>query len=366
MHAQNTRSTWNERPRWKRLAVLSAATLLLHAGLLGGVGWVSPAGEPVVAKTIHVRTIERPVIEPAPALATPQSGPVAPSAPVATPTPDHAPPRRPVVKPVTHAAAQAKPTPAMAEVAAGAEAPEPAAPLQLAQADTAPTAPPSATDDEPVPVYRTRPPPAATLRYRMQRGGLKGTGDLAWRPAGDRYELRLDGKLMGLTILTQSSQGGFDSAGLAPNRFTDQRARREVVAANFQREAGKITFSGPSDEFPAWPGVQDRLSWMIQLSSIVAANPRLGAPGSRVSMHVVGARADASVWVLRSVEREPVDTAEGAVKAIRFVREPRGPHDSGAEVWLDPQRHYLPIRAALRSGSESDALELELQEIVAP
>ncbi len=230
-----------------------------------------------------------------------------------------------------------------------------AAPQPVASPESKPVA------DEVVPVYRTRLPPAATLRFRMQRGGLSGTADLAWRPTGSRYELHFDGKVAGLTILTQVSSGGVEANGLVPVRFTDQRLRHAVIAANFQRDAGKITFSGPTDEFPLWPGVQDRLSWMIQLSAIVQADAKLMQPGAKVAMHVVGARADAGVWVFRCVARESVDVAGTAVQAAKFVREPRGPYDTAAEVWLDPQRHDLPVRAALRSG-DGDALELILQE----
>ena len=58
-------------------------------------------------------------------------------------------------------------------------------------------------------------------------------------------------------------------------RFTDTRIRRATVAANFQREAGvngggKISFSGSAQELPLVPGVQDRVSWMVQLAAIVA------------------------------------------------------------------------------------------------
>jgi hypothetical protein len=45
------------------------------------------------------------------------------------------------------------------------------------------------------------------------------------------------------------------------------------VRASFQRELGKITYSGPT-----WNtlliGSQDRLSWMIQLAAVVAAEPQ--------------------------------------------------------------------------------------------
>lgn len=396
MHANRPLSKWEARKRWKMLTGLSAAALALHAVLLGGLELAWPGGETyassrAVAPPVEVRTVAAPVVEPpepvnlvdVPMASTPLEAVVPPKAasrailavaPRARPAVVEAAPSPRMAPAAAVRTPSVGVSPSAGEQAASSSEEMPAsavalAPDTLLALDTTPTAAPTpvvasdpqAAADEVVPVYRTRVPPAATLRFRMQRGALSGTADLSWRPAGSRYELHFDGKVAGLTILTQVSSGGVEANGLAPVRFTDQRLRHAVIAANFQRDASKISFSGPSDEFPLWPGVQDRLSWMIQLSAIVQADAKLTQPGARVAMHVVGARADADVWVFRCMARESVDAAGIAVAAVKFVREPRGPHDTAAEVWLDPQRHDLPVRAALRSG-DGDALELILQE----
>ena len=36
-----------------------------------------------------------------------------------------------------------------------------------------------------------------------------------------------------------------------------------------QREAGRITFSGPQVEYPLLPGAQDRISWLLQLAAVL-------------------------------------------------------------------------------------------------
>ena len=210
----------------------------------------------------------------------------------------------------------------------------------------------------------------ATLRYEVGRGLLRGTGELVWRPHGDQYALKLDVKLSGLTILSQTSTGGFDAAGIAPLRFTDQRPRRGTTAANFQRDSGKdsgkITYSGSQSEFALKPGAQDRLSWMLQLAAIVAAEPQLATPGAKVVMQVTGARGDAGVWVFRCLGLESVDTRAGALDALTFVREPREAYDSTVQVWLDPARQHLPVRATQKTGGSDEGLELRLVEVIAP
>ncbi len=104
------------------------------------------------------------------------------------------------------------------------------------------------------PVYPTRMPAAATLHYDLLRGVLAGQARLDWQPAAQGYEARVEGLLFGMPVVAWHSQGGFDSNGIAPERFTDRRRSRDLRAANFLREAGRITFSGPPVEFPCWPG----------------------------------------------------------------------------------------------------------------
>ena len=387
--------------RLKPLALLGAAALLLHAAALGGLQWTWPQRSELVvpAAAMQVRVVAAPALRPtaealadAVAITKPltELTPVTIAAPVTPVTPAAA---RPVVAPrarpvlrqpetsrlmadavsqaVRPAPDAAGPMPAMLAVAQSMQSTQSAQPAQAIQVAQAPPMARAGTEtaaaaDEPIPHYRTHMPPAALLRYDLQRGGLHGSGDLLWRPDGDHYELRLDGRVGPLTVLTQVSSGGFDGAGLAPLRFTDKRLRRPVSAANFQREAGKITFSGPATEFALHAGTQDRLSWMLQLAAIVAAEPALRNAGAKVVMGVVGAHADVAVWAFRCVGREPVETAAGAVDSIRYVRDPRDPYDTTVQVWLDPQHHFLPIHATQKAGPNDEGFSLRLQEIAAP
>ncbi|MEP7102502.1 MAG: DUF3108 domain-containing protein [Burkholderiales bacterium] len=328
-----------------RLGVLIAAALLLHALILGGAGWAWPSTTPppLPAAALRVRVVE----------------PVAPAAiePIVMAA---APPPLP-------AAVRAMPAPkpiALAQAAPAVERPAVVAPAR--DMPVSPPAAPTSADDDAIPLYRTELPPATTLRYEVSRGLLRGTGELVWRPQGERYELKLDFRLSGLTILSQTSAGSFDAAGIAPLRFTDQRPRRGTTAANFQRNVDKITYSGSQSEFVLRPGAQDRLSWMLQLAAIVSAEPQLATPGAKVVMYVTGSRGDAGVWVFRSIGTEPVDARGGAIDALKFVREPREPYDTTVQVWLDPQQHHLPVRATQKSGGSDEGYELRLVEAIAP
>ena len=325
------------------LGVLSGAALLLHAAALGGLDWAWPQTEaPVLPAVTHASAVE---LAPA-TVAQPAATPIVvePAGPTAK-----------AVAPVRRPAAQARPASPPVQLALNEV---PARPTPETAAEPMP-------DPDAIPHYRTRLPPATTLRYEMQRGLLRGTSDLSWRPQGDRYELTLEAKVGGLPVLTQVSSGGFDAAGVAPLRFTDQRLRRAATAANFQRSADKITYSGAPDAFALRAGAQDRLSWMVQLAAIVAAEPQLATPGAKVVMYVTGSHGDAGVWSFRCVGLETVDVRGSPIDAIKFIREPREPYDTTVQVWLDPARHDLPVRATQKSGPNDEGYELRLMEVLA-
>jgi hypothetical protein len=348
MHEAQAESGPGLRRRWKVLAALALLAALLHAGALSGLDWAWPQRDapPLPAPAMQVRAMaELPVgvVTPAPPAPQALAEPAPPAAPAAVQRPAAVVRQVVPVEPEATVSAAVSPTP-------------PPAPVDVAATAT----------EESIPHYRTQLPPAATLRYEMLRGLYRGNGELQWRPGADGYELKLEGRVAGIAVLTQLSRGGFDESGIAPLRFTDRRLRRPLAAANFQREAGKITFSGPQTEYPLHPGSQDRLSWMIQLGAIVAAEPGFSVAGAKVVLFVSGSHGDASVWTFRSLGPDAVESRAGSVAAIRFRREPRGPYDTTVEVWLDPQRHHLPVRATLRAGANDDGLDLRLQDIDVP
>lgn len=232
--------------------------------------------------------------------------------------------------------------------------------VALAEPRSAPVASFLSTGETAPPTYRTLLPGPATLRYELRRGVIRGTGEIRWRPAPGRYLLQFEAKLAGISLLAQSSQGDLDAHGLAPVRFIDQRARKSARAVNFSRDTGTISFSGSTARWPLLAGSQDRLSWMIQLGGIVAADPALATSG-RIAMVLVSARGEAAVRRARFAGRENAETAGASVPALKFVVDGHSAHDGSFEIWLDPARGYLPARAVSRSSAGEAEFELLLQ-----
>lgn len=223
-----------------------------------------------------------------------------------------------------------------------------------------------AQGETPPPVYRATTAPSFVRQYELRRGGLRGLGEMRWRNEVGRYTLTLEGRVAGINLLTQTSRGLIDANGLAPQRFVDKRVRRPETAAEFRPDRKVVTFSASPAVFEWRAGVQDRLSWMLQLPSVLAATDRARlVEGTRFSMAVVAARGEADVWTFRLVGWETLRHAQADVKVVHLIREPRHAGDTQVDVWLEEARHFLPLRARLES-SDDGTLELLLASQVGP
>jgi Protein of unknown function (DUF3108) len=373
MHAHPLPAAAPQRP-WPALAGLVAGVLVAHVLLLAGLPAGVGPGDEGGNRVLSARQIALPVPPPVP------TQPTAVAPPAATPVPSPKPTRPAAaavpaavpdvpVQPDTPSVVERVEPPAevaSAPVTAAVEATTEPVPATAAAPATAPAAEPAAAPaagggDAP-PVYPTRLPPAAQMSYELRRGLLTGQGELLWRPGADGYELQIEGIAFGLPLLGWVSRGGFDAAGLAPQRFVDRRRGRDVRAASFQRDKGLITWSSVIGEAALAAGAQDRLSWMVQLAGIVAADPARQVPGARVVVQVAGARGDVDLWTFTVMLREAVDVVGTRVPdTLLLRREPRKPFDTLVEVWLDPARNHLPARLKLSTAGGGDSLEFLLK-----
>lgn len=366
-------------PRLRALTVLLLLVLLVHLWLIGRL-WPSPGKalgqDPAGARAAPARALQ--LLPAAPALSVAQTVlPVpAQAAPARAPQRTRAvradqaslPPsdERPVEAAAT-TVTQARQTGRAADGAAD------AADVgdRVDDADAEPVAP-----GQPPPVYPTRVPPPVVLNYSLRMNEQVGQARLVWQHQDGRYQLSLSAWGPGGPWLEQRSEGGFDAAGLAPERFIDRRRGRGWRSANFQRERGLISFSGPRQSYPAWPGAQDRLSWIAQLAAIMAAtgsdkslapapDPTQALPGvaaTPLDIFVVDARGLGDVWQLQAGAAQALGTTLGPVQAQPWQREPPRPEGLRVQAWLDPARGHWPVLlrlTALRSGA---VFELKLSE----
>ncbi len=367
---------------FKTLAALTLAVLLAHALVLQGTSLSLRASENKVTRAFSTRVIE---IKPA---SPPGSEPPSVTAMPATAKPPVKvavrQPKKPVIRlsadatpaevnntdssqnsqqnqavalvpysgtainnEVTESAAAVGPGPLPALPASAASSAE-AARLAAAQAPVPPAsqalaaAPPSAPN-APTTAYTV--PGSVRLKYNVTggKGNLSYTAraELLWLQDGSTYEARLEVGAFLIGSRQFTSTGRMTADGLAPLRYADKT--RTEVAAHFDRDRQRVTFSANTPEAPLQSGAQDRVSVFVQLGSMIAAEPAKYPAGTTISLQIIGPRAT-EVWVITVDGEEKLYLPGGELTALKLTRGFSREFDVKTEFWLAPMLGYLPAR----------------------
>ncbi len=286
--------------RHGRLLVLCILSLLLHLALIAWIDWAIAPPPSAGFVPLAVRLVDAAPQPPAPA-----------SSPVKPPEP---PP--PAVAPATM------------------PAPAPAAPVAAAPAATTETVQTPSR-------YRVSVPPSVTLVYELHDAGKTvGVATLAWQTDGVQYRLSVDG-IMGRI----ESEGGTDDAGIAPLRASYAYGAGSAAVA-FDREQRSISFESVGRSAQDLPGSQDGATLLMQLAGIGLADP----DQLQDAVDIYVGRADgAAVERYRVVGQERITTPIGAIDTLHLQSK------GGLEVWLAPQRGWLPVQ--LRAGARTQVVK---------
>ena len=333
-------------PPRKAWLMLSLAVLLLHLALLQTV--------PLSLSSVATHT---PSVSFAMRTLTPEpvNTDVTSAAPATQP---RAKPRlqpRPAPQPNTAPQTGVQPLPALDAVAPAEASPageiKSPEPTQTALAEAAEASAPEPSEPEAAP----RPPreKAANLNVSGVPGAVKLTykveankfpyslsGELVWAHEGTRYVASLSFGAFGQTR-TQTSRGLIGPEGLMPERFSDKF--RSEMAAHFNREQGKVTFSANTPDAALLQGGQDRLSVLIQLAALVASAPERFAPATTLTLQTLGPR-DADLWLFTVGNLETLELPGGTMQGLKLTRNPRQLYDQQVDIWLAPALGYLPAR----------------------
>lgn len=200
-------------------------------------------------------------------------------------------------------------------------------------------------------------PASARLKYDV-KGEVKGfpyqvNGDLLWMQDGKTYNARMEISHFLLGSRVQTSTGQLTTRGLEPTRFGDKV--KSEVAAHFDRDKNKVTFSANTPEAPLLPGAQDQLSVFMQLGAMLGAEPHRFPQGTTLPVQAVGPRS-AEAWVFTVGASERLVLPGGELSAVRLWRDPLGAYDPKVEIWLAPDVGYLPVRIRLTQ-SDGDVVD---------
>jgi len=186
---------------------------------------------------------------------------------------------------------------------------------------------------------------SADLRFNVLRGDGK-VGELVWhwRKDGNRYRIETVGTASGLAALffggeyRQTSEGTLGPNGLTPERYSFERGSAEKVdVIRFDWSAGRATSTdrkGTVRELELAPGTQDLMSFLHQL-------PLLPADAISIPLATLKKVKDYSFSAPQTVK---VKVPAGELDAYYYQRIGA---ETEAEVWLQHQPPYLPIRIRL-------------------
>jgi outer membrane lipoprotein-sorting protein len=380
------------------LVLLGVLVLLLHGVGLHGLSsaWpgLKPAATPVrvqLQMAAQAPTLTPRVTEPTPARRASKPRPAASSAPSTTAvldtpaTPEaskEAAPAAPVEAPQPDVVAGAQDNSAQAEdnAAAGTDnaATAPMTEPPVTEKTATPPLPPVSSSDTTAAqttasssnawlsqaVFLWPAPSKLWFEVVGQSKGIRysADGDIVWQHDGSNYQMRQEVRHMLLGSRSQTSVGALSLQGLQPLRFGDKY--KQEVAAHFERDKQRISFSSNAPSQTLQDGAQDRLSVLAQLASLMAGSPHLRQAGQALQLQVAAPRS-ADVWSFVVEKQESLKLPIGSLPTLKLSRMPLLTHDQTVEIWLSPSHGYLPAKVRI-SQSNGDVLEQLLRKVETP
>lgn len=211
-------------------------------------------------------------------------------------------------------------------------------------------------------------PPSADLKYAIkaeQKGlSLDGEATVKWRAADGKYTLSSESRASILGKINENrSEGLVDDQGLAPEKFTEKRFRKDPYTVTFDREARAIRFTEGKQGHPIKGGEQDRASVPWQLSAMARGMPGKFVPGSEWRMVVAG-RRDAEAWLFKVAKTEKLRTPMGQVDAVHLVKAPSGGEkEQQIDIWLAPAHEWYPVKVRFSDNDGGDVVEQTVSKI---
>ena len=315
-------------------------------------------------------------LQPAPATLAFTTRSITPPAP--TPAPELPPVVKPDVKPPVKSPPKPRikqpvqePTTLATKPAAAPEATSPApvtetpvtqvkeAAAELPQPETAPTLDGNAAQTAAAFTALTSAKHLYSVIFTKNGNTNTGKAELTWRQDGGNYVLDLSASYLSIPVFQWNSTGRLMPQGLLPTRFSDKRFRKSEVAAHFNYELGKVTFSANTPDAALLTGGQDRVSVILHIAGLLAGDPARYPPTTAFSLQTVSA-TEAEPWLFIVNEPETLNLPSGPQTALRITRNPRREFDQKIELWFAPALNYLPVRFRFTE-TNGDFVDAQLQ-----
>lgn len=175
-------------------------------------------------------------------------------------------------------------------------------------------------------------PDSVQLQYQLVRKGAESSADqlvLRWEKQEDAHYRLLWQQSVGGKSSQMQSVGVLGANGLMPLRYSEAGSAKSEVATHFVQDTQQIVFSNNSPSAALVVGVQDRVSVLMQLGGILAAQYEAQRLSASMEIAVAGS-SQMRIWRWQVLGLQP---------ALPAVQKVLGP-DANAQ-WLavqhDPQ-----------------------------
>ena len=113
------------------------------------------------------------------------------------------------------------------------------------------------------------------------------------------------------------------------------------MSATFDWPAEKLhmTFDGRSESITLPGGTQDRVSLMYQFMFLPADKL------DNLAFHMTNGKK-IEIYRYRFADRETIDTPLGKLAALHLIKQ-READDNAVEVWLAPERNFIPVKVLI-------------------
>ena len=158
--------------------------------------------------------------------------------------------------------------------------------------------------------------------------------------------------------ITRTSSGTIAGGVLRPKEFSDVRTGRDPARAVFDWTGKRLTLEshGKSRTQPMPAHAQDKLSMLYALGFDVGRkNP--------ITINATDGKG-VSRYVFDIEGKQMIQTPAGKFDALRLVKRKDGPDDHGTEIWLAPNRGYLPVRILItdKDGTRIDQVVTRIDQ----
>lgn len=230
-------------------------------------------------------------------------------------------------QPQFHAPLQWRQVPVPAAPQAPAPAPAPPSASPSPAAPTRAAAAPASAPAAPSEALTLALPPSAVWHYALRFEDEVGEAELDWSQAEGAYTLTLRRQTQRRALPQWRSVGQAQAQGMVPAEFSAERARGTPLRLRFAE--GQV--HGARTHWPVPTGVQDRLSWMLQLPALLQARTQVQA----LELTVVDWRGRPQRWRFERLGLESLVLADGSTRAAwRWHRTPQGEAQAEIELWL--------------------------------